>query len=394
MLSPIEPTRAARLLVLAARRAGTLHALDCGTGAGGFKPGNTCAKGDAAAAVFQEMPGDFTLEDAQYDVNTKYPRELMVVAQVDLSLLSSEYGNDARVREMTAAMKSGDKFPPLTLELREDGTLRISDGRTRVAALRELGVTVGKVPAVVRLPDFDTEGLLPKGVAIDKKRTASLRQEKIHALGGPGSGNFGHAGRPGEVGGSSSGASVSQAAELYTGHGIDGKKISAVSEAILSGKDVDDRALDAGANDEHIEAARVLVSRIRSASETEKVLYRGLSSEIALTDIEALKPGDTVTLPRISSFTESRGYAAMYADLGGHRHKYEFRLEGPSKTLATDALTLQKTHREHITQGKFEVVSVLEGGKVRWSSGGSLVEQGGNAVQYQRILVLRQKGIF
>jgi hypothetical protein len=126
------------------------------------------------------MPADFTLEDAQYDVKTKYPRDLMVVAKVPSNLLSSEYGNDARVREMAIAMKEGAKFPPLTLELTEKGTLTILDGRTRIAAMRELGIK-GDIPAVIRLYDEGVEDKLPANVDIDKKRTVSLRNLKTLA---------------------------------------------------------------------------------------------------------------------------------------------------------------------------------------------------------------------
>lgn len=129
---------------------------------------------ESAGDVFK-VPADFKLEDAQYDVHTKYPRKAMVFADVDLKLLSSEYGKEYRVREMAETMAAGDKFPPLTLELKENGKLGILDGRTRVAALRELGVK-GKVPAVVRLFDVGVEDKLPDGVKVDEKRTTSLRR--------------------------------------------------------------------------------------------------------------------------------------------------------------------------------------------------------------------------
>jgi hypothetical protein len=83
----------------------------------------------------------------------------------------------------------------------------------------------------------------------------------------------------------------------------------------------------------------------------------------------------------------------MYADLGGRKYKYELKLEGPSRTLATDKLTKDKTHQEHITHGKFEVVRVDAGEKVRYSEG-KVVDTGGNHVKYERTIVLRHVGVF
>lgn len=150
--------------------------------------GNQWTNGEGSgpddAKSYFKTPSEFKLEDAQYDVKTRLSKDLMVVAEVDLNLLHSEYGNDARVREMSAAMKAGDKFPPLTLELKENGKLGILDGRTRVAALRELGVK-GKVPAVIRLYDQGVEDSLPNGVSVDDKRTTSLRAASLRTAKGP-----------------------------------------------------------------------------------------------------------------------------------------------------------------------------------------------------------------
>lgn len=172
----MEASHVARLLIVAARRAGTLNASALRSL---YDPGQPrdeqgqWTAGSGASAHFN-VPENFKLEDAEYDVNTKLPLDTMVFATVDLDLLSSEYKNDFRVREMAKAMEQGAKFPPLTLEQRSNGKLAILDGRTRVAAFREAGLK-GKIPAVIRLEDRGTEGALPKGVVIDRKRTDSLR---------------------------------------------------------------------------------------------------------------------------------------------------------------------------------------------------------------------------
>jgi len=130
---------------------------------------------DGAARRQFELPKDFKLSDAQYDVNTKFPRTMMTVADVDTGLLSSPYpGSDWRVKEMAEALKAGAKFPPITLEQQKNGSLKILDGNTRVAAFREAGIG-GKIPSIIRLYDEGTDQNLPSGVVVDSKRTASLR---------------------------------------------------------------------------------------------------------------------------------------------------------------------------------------------------------------------------
>ena len=119
---------------------------------------------DGASVLF-EVPEDFKLEDAQYDVNTRFPREHMVVAEVDVDLIPSPYPTDWRNQQMAEAMQKGAKFPPITLEQYPD-RLVILDGNTRLAALRDLGFK-GKIPAVIRL--YGDDSPLPKGVIVDKK---------------------------------------------------------------------------------------------------------------------------------------------------------------------------------------------------------------------------------
>src|SRR6185369_17480604 len=79
----------------------------------------TGGQGGDAHSYFKPLPTDFSLKYAEYDIHTKYPRDAMVVANVPLDLISSGYGNDYRVREMSSALQKGAKLPPLTLELKE-----------------------------------------------------------------------------------------------------------------------------------------------------------------------------------------------------------------------------------------------------------------------------------
>lgn len=145
-----------------------------GPGSGNFghagRPGQVGGSAKSARDSFS-VPEDFKLADAQYDVNTRIPTDRMVVADVDLDLLTNPYPTDWRVREMAKAIEAGVQFPPITIDQYPD-RLVVVDGNTRVAALKELGLT-GSVPAVIRL--YGDDSPLPKGVAVDEKRTARLR---------------------------------------------------------------------------------------------------------------------------------------------------------------------------------------------------------------------------
>jgi hypothetical protein len=176
---------------------------------------------------------------------------------------------------------------------------------------------------------------------------------------------------------------LATAAALNGADYIDNRKIGAVSEAILTGGDVNERGIDAGASDDHIGAARSLVESVRSADEKEVALYRGISSDKPIESIESLKPGDSIEMARLTSFSEGRDYAALYSEKSGGMLKYEIQLHGTAKTVPTDQLTGQK-HREHITHGKFEVVSVQQGERIGWF---------GNHTRYKLQITVRQVGV-
>ena len=184
-----------------------------------------------------------------------------------------------------------------------------------------------------------------------------------------------------------------EAAMLYGMNFIDATKIAYVSEAMLTGGDIDDAGISAGASDDHIEAAGELVKAIQQSSEMGTPLFRGLGNSSPLKNIEALKVGDSVTMDRITSFTADASQAAYYA---AHTilhqdgvvfqerttHRYELQTVGPVKAFATDKYSgLQ--HQEFITQGKFIVESVALG-----------LEYAPGKFQYDRVIKLRQVGVF
>ncbi len=187
-----------------------------------------------------------------------------------------------------------------------------------------------------------------------------------------------------------SSSSLPEAARLNGKDYIDNRKVIAVSEEILRGDAVDtDTGLAAGASPHHVAAARALVNAVRSAPEAAMPLFRGLGFDQAPDALEALRPGDSVTMGRLSSFSEDRGYASLYADKNSGAMKYEIRLEGAHRSLATDAHTGQ-AHRERLTFGKFEVLRIEDGGaKVPWPA-----NFGNNYVRYKRTIVLKQVGVF
>ena len=175
-----------------------------------------------------------------------------------------------------------------------------------------------------------------------------------------------------------------EAAMLYGMNFIDATKIAYVSEAMLTGGDIDDAGISAGASDDHIEAAGELVKAIQQSSEMGTPLFRGLGNSSPLKNIEALKVGDSVTMDRITSFTAVASQAAYYAahTIEGTTHRYELQTVGPVKAFATDKYSgLQ--HQEFITQGKFIVESVALG-----------LEYAPGKFQYDRVIKLRQVGVF
>jgi hypothetical protein len=143
------------------------------------------------------------------------------------------------------------------------------------------------------------------------------------------------------------------------------------------------------------EHAATLVNAIRHAPEEDTTMFRGVSfyrgdgHDDLRSKLAALKGGDTLTLDRLSAFTENRAQAAFYAgsSRSGALASYELVVEGPSKSVATDVLT-GMGHQERITQGRFEVVRVEPASKVR------LPKEYTGRANYKGTIVLRHVGVF
>ena len=79
--------------------------------------------------------------------------------------------------------------------------------------------------------------------------------------------------------------------------------------------------------------------------------------------MDSLKVGETLSLDRLTSFTTDPGYAARYGAASTAK-KYLLELRGKSKTISTDRIS-GLNHKEHITLGKFRVVSISPGKRVK-----------------------------
>ena len=109
-------------------------------------------------------------------------------------------------------------------------------------------------------------------------------------------------------------------------------------------------------------AAIHLVGEIRNAPVSSKILYRGVGAKDGIPELETAKVGQTLSIPRIASFSQDDRQAAYYTPRG--YRNYLLKLTGPTKGLETDSLTGMR-HKEVITQGKFEIVSVEPGRSVK-----------------------------
>ena len=149
---------------------------------------------------------------------------------------------------------------------------------------------------------------------------------------------------------------LADAAKLYSQGLIDGHKIASVSRAVINGDDVNEAGINAGATDEHIAAAKMLVKAVDDAKPKDVEMYRAVTpSERYGQDLLKVKSGDTVNLDRISSFSTDRSQAAYYGEKG--KPNVELKLVGENRTVPTDEMT-GMGHQEHLTYGKFRVVDV------------------------------------
>lgn len=105
-----------------------------------------------------------------------------------------------RLEGVQKHLQTGTELDAAEVVVDADGRVGVKDGRHRMAVLRDAGV--GKVPVAMTkesLANAKKHGLIAKPYAV---RHLTYRERLALLLGGPGSGNFGHEGRPGEVGGS------------------------------------------------------------------------------------------------------------------------------------------------------------------------------------------------
>jgi hypothetical protein len=141
-----------------------------------------------------------------------------------------------------------------------------------------------------------------------------------------------------------------EAVSLYSKHFINAKKISSESKSLITKSDPPDTGFD--------KEAKLIVEAIRNQPENEVKLHRGISFTQPYSALESAAIGQSITLDRISSFSENREVANTYANLNPERpHRYELILVGSAKTLKTDEFS-GLTHKEHITTGEFEIVKI------------------------------------
>lgn len=121
---------------------------NCGTGAGGFKPGNTCGKGGA-----KDGDAYFTAKSIK-QVGGYKSREILVHMSPDDFLSIAEEGADEyKAATVSRVLKSGEQFPDLPhLGFTHDGkgnaVVVSHEGRHRARALKELGVK--ELPVILR----------------------------------------------------------------------------------------------------------------------------------------------------------------------------------------------------------------------------------------------------
>ncbi len=270
-----------------------------------------------------------------------------------------------------------------------------------------------KSRSVYNLSVAEDESYIAKGMVVHNCRcvlVAELDEEKsVSVKGNENSGNHGHSGRPGEVGGSAPGGAGNEAnqnsnptslsaktAVLYSKVVIDSRKIVSVSSAYIKGEDLEEASVRSGATAEHVAAAKELVEAIRSAPTEEILMYRSVrfdsegknpNTRMLRNQLLQAVPGDVISLDRVSSFSEDKSMAAFYGERERGWDNVLLKIEGPSKSVATDSLT-GMTHRERITQGRFEVVRVRDISKV------SLEEKYNDVTIFQKTVVLRQIGVY
>ena len=163
-----------------------------GVGSGNFghvgRPGEVGGSGPGGESDVQEdgtlRPGVLKDEPSRY-FHIDDQTEMVPIAKLQTIRARPEGIKNAEPLMKKAYEGVGGKRKPVSLERQADGTYTVLDGNSTTAIARKHGWD--KIPAHVT-----------------HAQTLAYRAKLAMLLGGEGSGNFGHAGRPGEVGGSSS----------------------------------------------------------------------------------------------------------------------------------------------------------------------------------------------
>jgi hypothetical protein len=121
---------------------------NCGTGAGGFKVGNTCARGDVPALP-EKAAGYFNIDPAY--IRAKYGADVRVqhvqVATLEVSHTKPQKIANA-IPQMRAAFEGdGDKRDPIIVIRDASGKMTVHDGNSTVAVAKQQGWV--KIPALV-----------------------------------------------------------------------------------------------------------------------------------------------------------------------------------------------------------------------------------------------------
>ena len=241
--------------------------------------------------------------------------------------------------------------------------------------------------------------------------------------GGPGSGYHGHAGRPGQVGGSAvadrtidlnidlttaakhfahtfeGGARVAKASAEYIQHGEPG--LAAFAKRLDEDEEIGPYGTSMEGAIQQVATAKILVDEIRRAPLLLNDLWRGIaaSNPTLRAELENATVGQTISLGRITAFTTSRTQATRYAEKAAIAASVEYdpdlplfllRVEGKSQSLETDRLT-GMDHQEHLTTGLFEVVRFED---PRAHSGEVMTPEIAKAARLRPTIVIRQKGVF
>lgn len=133
------------------------------------------------------------------------------------------------------------------------------------------------------------------------------------------------------------------------------KTLSSVTEKLNMG-DVAGAKSTAG-NDETFRKAEIINQAVKSSAAKQVHVWRGLGTNAPVKEIESLKPGDSLNIAGVKSFSHYRSVSVQYAKHNGN-YNYFFEVRGEAKGISIAGLSRAPSEHEFITQGKFAVDSV------------------------------------